>query len=75
MALRRSDEKAGTILPLGGGSGNSTATARREFLSGLLANRSLGGDDRGFLNLPNDGEFVLDREVSDQYSHGLASIV
>ena len=32
-------------------------------------------DNGGFLDLADDGEFVLDGEVGDQYPHGLASIV
>ena len=36
---------------------------------------SSGRNDRGFLDLTNDGEFVLDCEVGDQYPHDLASIV
>jgi hypothetical protein len=40
-----------------------------------IASRHLRGDDRGFLDLTNNGEFVLDGEVGDQYPHGLASIV
>ena len=70
-----SDEKAGPIFPLDGGSGNSIATARRECFFGAVASRHLRGDDRGFLYPAHDGEFGLDCEVSDQYPHGLASIV
>jgi hypothetical protein len=35
----------------------------------------LGRDNRGFLDLTDNGEFVLDREVGNQYTHGLASII
>ena len=35
----------------------------------------LGRDDRGFLDLTDNGELVLDREVGNQYTHGLASII
>ena len=34
----------------------------------------LGRDDRGLLDLADNGELVLDCEVCDQYPHGLAAI-
>ena len=35
----------------------------------------LGRDDRGLLDLTDNGELVLDRKVGNQYTHGLASII
>src|SRR6266540_1272259 len=46
-----------------------------EFSTGCSIPTSLFGRyERGFLDLANDGEFVLDRVVGNQYPHGLASV-
>ena len=35
----------------------------------------LGRDDRGFLDLTDNGELVLDREVGNQHTNSLASVI